>query len=125
MTQLKVLNAYHLILQMYRTKGLPFAVCKALFTAKNMLQPHVDCQIEQENIIVEELGGSINNDGVINVPDDKKAELVKRMKDIRTTEVEIKTPIKLNLNEEQINKLDITGETLEILDGIIDIVEVE
>lgn len=119
MKQEKITIAYKMLEKINRVPGLPFSVCSKLFMAKKGLAPYIEAQAEKENIIFENAGVDDNGKTMIT------KELQAAFAEILKTEVDFKLePVEIQLTPELAEKLNITAEMLEVLDGFVEFVEV-
>lgn len=90
-TQGKVIAAFGALLSVSQQKIPSFAAFK-LFRLKKALAEIVDFQAEQEQKIVEELGGSIDKMGRFHLPNDEKTnEYIEKHKELDALECEVNT----------------------------------
>lgn len=121
MKQAKIAIAHATIEQMYKTKGIPFNVCQKLFRIKKKLEPFVECQNEKELAVIEENSNGVDDKGNFIMTNEQKLTVLKLFKAIRETDVEYEEkPEIIDITDELAEKLGITGETLNNLDGFID-----
>lgn len=120
MKQANITMAYQRLGEIGRVVGLPFDTCKKLFMLRLKMKPHIDCQLERRQVLFEAAG--IAEDGTVEVT----PALKKSLYEIQTAEVEWKEkPVKVQITPELAEKIGITAETLEILNGFVDFVEVK
>lgn len=120
MKQANITMAYKTLGEMGRVAGLPFDLCKKLFMLRLKLKPHIEFQEERKQVLFEAAG--IRADGTV----EKTPALVKGLVEIQNAEVEwTEKPVKIELTPEIAEKLNITAETLELLDGFVEFAEVE
>ena len=125
MKQGKIVNAFKLLTKLYKIEGVPFGVSSILYNTKNRLQPYVDHQAEQEERMAEEISDGLNPDGSYKMNEEQKERFFKELDEIQKTEVAFDLkPVRLQLTNEQVMLLGITGEKLEALDGFM-IIEVD
>lgn len=123
MKQGKITQAYKTVFDLYRVKGLPFGLSSRLFTLKRKLQPFVEHQQEQEMELLESWK-ALNPDGTINVTSENVNQVNAGLQEIQTAEVEWnEQPITITLNDDLTEKLGITGETIEQVEGFIEFKE--
>lgn len=121
MTQGKINVAFSKICELYRIKGLPFSLSSRLFNMKKRLEPFVEHYTEQEHNLLADRN-ALNADGTIrqDVPQDEVIAINMELFDMRATEVEWKgEPLTIQLTDELADKLGVTGELMEQLDGIV------
>lgn len=116
-TQGKAVAAYVTISQMSRKPMNSFAAYK-LFRLKKALAPVIEFQSEQEQKIVEELGGRITEAGAIMIEDkDKRKEYNDRHRDLEGMSCEINTE-KITMVMKELPELSVAD--METLDEYID-----
>ena len=121
MTQGKINVAFSKICELYRIKGLPFSLSSRLFNMKKRLEPFVEHYTEQEHNLLADRN-ALNPDGTIrqDVPQDEVIAINMELFNMRATEVEWKgEPLTIQLTDELADKLGVTGELMEQLDGIV------
>lgn len=119
MKQGKITQAYKTVFDLYRVKGLPFSLSSRLFTLKRKLQPYVEHQQEQEMELLESWK-ALNPDGTLNVTSENVNQVNAGLQEIQTAEVEWnEQPVTILLTDELTEKLGITGEIIENVDGFI------
>lgn len=121
MKQGKINVAFSKVCEMYRIKGLPFTLSRDLFVLKGKLQPYVEHYSEQEYNLLSDRN-ALNPDGSTrnDMPQNEVIAINKELNDMRQSEVEWKNkPLTIRLNAELTDKLGVTGELMEQLDGII------
>lgn len=120
MKQANITMAYKTLGEMGRIAGLPFNLCKKLFMIRMKLKPHIECQEERRQVLFDTAG--IAEDGTV----EKTPALMKGLIEIQNAEVEwTEDPVKIEITPELAEKLNITAETLEMLDGFVEFTEVE
>ena len=120
MKQANITMAYQKLGEIGRIVGLPFDVCKKLFMLRLKMKPHIDCQLERRQVLFEAAG--IGEDGTVEMTPGLKKGLI----EIQTAEVEwTEEPVKIEVTSEIAEKLGITAEMLEILNGFVEFVEVK
>ena len=119
-TQESIFKAHQTLGQINKTPGLPFALCKKLFMVRIKMKPHVECEIEQQQVILEAAGRK--PDGTYNTNPD----VLRELKKIQQTEVDWKDkPVKIEMTPAMFQRIGVTAEMLENLDGFVEFVEVE
>ena len=114
----KIAIANKVLLRLYRVSGIPFPISCKLFMLKKKLQPFIDLQAEMENSILKEKN-AIGEDGTINMT----AEIRSKFADILDSDVEYEeNQIDLPVNAEVVEKLGITGEVIDQLDGFVNFI---
>lgn len=90
-TQGKVVKAFNVLATMSSKPMNSFAAYK-LFRLKKALTPVVEFQSEQEYKLIEELGGTIDQNGRIHIEDkEKQVEFITRHQELEKMECEIET----------------------------------
>ena len=127
MKQGKITTAYNTIMDMYRIKGLPYDTYLDLLAKKRELQIYVDCQAEQEERIAVEISGGMAADGTFPMDKAQQGEFFRKLADIRDTDVKYEAePLEIRGTEAfLVNTLGVTGEVMDILDGIITFVRIK
>lgn len=119
MKQERIFVAYKLMERLNRTQGLAFALCVRLYKVKETLKPYYEAQKEKEMVLFEAAG--IDENGQVQMT----AELKKSLADIMKTEVDFTVePVKISITQDEADKLGLTAEIIEQLDGFIEFVEV-
>ena len=117
--QANITMAYQTLGEMGRVVGLPFRMCKELFMLRLKLKPFIDCQLERRQVLCEAAG--IAEDGTVEMTPSLKKSLF----EIQNDEVEwTEEPVKIEVTPELAEKLNITAEKMEYLDGFVEFVEV-
>ena len=125
MKQGRIVSAYKTLTALYKVKGIPFGISCVLYNVKQRLEPYVECQDEQEIAMAEEISDGMNPDGTYKMDSVQRQEFFRRLDEIMNTEVEYDhKPVRIQLNEELVQILGITGEIVEVLDGFV-IIEVD
>ena len=127
MTQGKINVAFSKLCELYRIKGLPFSLSSRLFNMKKRLEPFVEHYTEQEHNLLADRN-ALNADGTIrqDMPQDEVIAINMELFDMRATEVEWNgEPLTIQLTDELADKLGVTGELMEQLDGIVTVEGVE
>ena len=121
MKQGRIAAAHKMIMMLYRIKGVPYQVSVDLLRKKRDLQLFVDCQAEQEEKMAEEIAGGRNPDGSYPMDEEKQARFRRELAKIQEAEVtyDLK-PITIMLTPELVEKMGITGEVMDILDGFVE-----
>ena len=121
MTQGKINVAFNIVCNLYRIKGLQYTLSRDLFMLKKRLEPFVEHYTEQEHNLLADRN-ALNPDGTIrqDMPQDEVIAINMKLFDMRATEVEWKEePLMIRLTNELADKLGVTGELMEQLDGIV------
>ena len=104
-----------------RTKST--ATARKLFGLKKLLEPNFEFYAEEEKKLIEELGGTVTEDGAILCPEQEKGlqELSRGRQELLASEcdIPIDTPIIFRDSE----GLQVSGEEIGILDGLADFKE--
>lgn len=123
MKQGKITQAYKAVCNLYKVKGLPFSLSSRLFQLKRKLQPFVECQQEQEMELLERWD-AVNPDGTLKVSTENVNQVNAGLHEIQTAEVEWdEPPVKITLTDDLAEKMGITGEVIEQVDGFIEFEE--
>lgn len=119
MMQGKITQAYKTVCNLYKAKGLPFSLSSRLFQLKRRLQPYVEHQKEQEIALLESWD-AINPDGTLRITTENVNQVNAGMNEIASAEVEWnEQPVVICLTDELTEKLGITGEIIEDMEGFI------
>ena len=121
MKQGKINVAFRVLCDLYRIKGLPFGLSSMLFNMKRRLQPYVEHYNETEAEVLEKWD-ALTPTGMVrtDMAAADVAKINKELDEIRSTEVEYDAkPITITLTDELTEKLGITGEIIEQLDGFV------
>lgn len=96
---------------------------RKLFSMKKLLEPNFEFYAEEERKLIEELGGTVTDDGAILFPEQEKGlqELSRGRQELLASEcdIPIDTPIIFRDSE----GLQVSGEEIGILDGLADFKE--
>lgn len=116
-TQGKAIAAYGTLAQLGR-KTMPSFAAYKLFRLKKALSPMIEFQTEQEEKLVDELGGRITETGVILFAEkEKQAEYAKRHRELEALACEVETErIRMYMKELP----EISPEQMEALDEFIE-----
>lgn len=116
-TQGKAIAAYGTLAQLGR-KTMPSFAAYKLFRLKKALSPMIEFQTEQEEKLVDELGGRITETGVILFAEkEKQAEYAKRHRELEGLACEVETErIRMTMKELP----EISPEQMEALDDFIE-----
>lgn len=115
MKQKQISAAYQAVTQLYKIEGLPFCISMDLYLLKKKLDPYIELEAEKERVLFE----ASEEKGVLTP--DMKREIAK----ILESEVEWKEPpLLFKLDQVVIQKMNITGELLDKLDGFVIIEQV-
>ena len=117
MKQGRIAMAYKTIISLYKKPGLPFRICNQLFMLKKVLEPFYEFQADMEGKVIEESGQEINRF-------EMTPEIRKAFEQIQAEEVEIEIePLEIPLTDDLAEKMGITGEMIDQLDGFIKFTE--
>ena len=117
MEQGKITVAYKAVLKLYRIEGLPFSLSSKLFMLKKNLQPYFDHQREKQLAVLEACGATEDQG---ELPPGAKVAFMEIIK----SEVDYNDePVEIVLTPELTEKLVVTGELIEQLEGFINFVE--
>ena len=120
MKQNRISKCYKAIVMMYKRTGVPFGICVQLFQLKKKLEPYYELQGEKEKEILKTHGWEEEMIG--RVP--YTPEILKAFKEIQDAEVEYDgEPMEIRITEDIAEKLGITGEVIDMVDGFIRFVE--
>ena len=117
MKQGNIIAAYKTLAVLNRKPGLPFGIIQKFFLKKKELEPYWQMQGEQETVLIEATGQTV---------DDYKLtpEIRRGLLDISETDVEYdEQPVEITITEELSEKLGLTAEILEHLDGFVTFTE--
>lgn len=96
---------------------------RKVFSLKKLLEPNFEFYAEEERKLIEELGGTVTDDGAILFPEQEKGlqELSRGRQELLASEcdIPIDTPIIFRDSE----GLQVSGEEIGILDGLADFKE--
>ena len=96
---------------------------RKLFSLKKLLEPNFEFYAEEERKLIEELGGTVTDDGAILFPEQENGlqELSRGRQELLASEcdIPIDTPIIFRDSE----GLQVSGEEIGILDGLADFKE--
>lgn len=125
MTQGKITVAFKTVSELYKAKGVPYMISKRLYNLKRKLQPHFEFQQEKELDLLEEWD-AINPDGTLRITSENVNQINAKLNEIQNMEVDWQEPpVSILLNDDLAEKLGITGEVLEKLEGFVDFEEME
>lgn len=125
MTQGEITVAFKTVSELYKAKGVPYMVSKRLYDLKRRLQPHFEFQREKELDLLEEWD-AINPDGTLRITSENVNQINAKLNEIQNMEVDWQEPpVSILLNDDLAEKLGITGEILEKLEGFVDFEEME
>jgi hypothetical protein len=114
-TQGKIVNAYRTLLRLSEQQ-LPLPVAYALYKAKKALDPQWQFQLEQEQKMIAECKGVVDNGSVTFPSDDARLEYVKKALELNEMETEIEVP-EIVLPED--SGLSLSMNEIDALDGIV------
>lgn len=110
MKQKQITAAYQAVTQLYKIEGLPFCISLDLYLLKKKLDPYIELEAEKERAIFD-AGGDTGT-----ITPEMRREIAK----ILEAEVEWKEPpLIFKLDQKVIQKMNITGELLDKLDGFV------
>ena len=114
MKQRQISAAYQAVTQLYKVEGLPFSVSMQLYLLKKKLDPYIELEAEKERTLFDASGES----GTLT------PEMRREIAKILEAEVEWNEEVlHFVLLPEMIDKMGITGEILDKLDGFVTIEE--
>ena len=111
--QKKAINAFTTLSQM--GKKITGKTAWDLYRLKQRLKEAVDFQSEEEMKLVEKYGGSVDEAGRIQIPDENREAFMKDFTELGELECEIDLEVTADLN----NIRDINMAEIEALDGIV------
>ena len=118
MKQKRITAAYKALLLLYKIEGIPFPVSCKLFMVKKQLQPFYDLEAEKEDAILKR-EGAIDDAGIITMTNAIREEFA----EILDSDVDYDAaPIDIDVNDDLVVKLGITGELIDQLDGFINFI---
>ena len=96
------------------------ATARKLFSLKKLLEPNFEFYVEEEKKLIEELGGSVREDGVILFDDQQDGirKLSDGRQELRASECEIAIDKPIIFHDSE--GIQLSGEEMEILDGLAD-----
>lgn len=116
----KAVNAMQVVTRLNAIRMKSPATARKLFSLKKLLEPNFEFYVEEEQKLIEELGGTVANDGAILFPDqdDGMKKLTAGRKELFATEcdVPIDTPIIFYDRE----GVQVSGEEIGILENLAD-----
>lgn len=119
----KVINAAAVITRLNVVRMKNTATARKLFSLKKLIQPEFEFYAEEEKKLIDELGGTVTEDGAILFADQEEGlrKLAEGRKELQATEcdIPIDTPIIFRDNE----GIQVSGEELEILEGLAEFKE--
>ena len=119
----KVINAAAVITRLNVVRMKNTATARKLFSLKKLLQPEFEFYAEEEKKLIDELGGTVTEDGAILFADQAEGlrKLAEGRKELQATEcdIPIDTPIIFRDNE----GIQVSGDELEILEGLAEFKE--
>ena len=119
MRQEKIMLAYKQLEKLNKIPGLPFGVCSKLYMVKKSIAPFIEAQKEKEQVLFEAAG--IDDNGNVQNTRELRAALA----DILKTEVDCDIqPIQIQITPDITEKVGMTGEIIEHLEGFVEFVEV-
>ena len=119
----KVINAAAVITRLNVVRMKNTATARKLFSLKKLIQPEFEFYAEEEKKLIDELGGTVTEDGAILFADQEEGlrKLAEGRKELQATEcdIPIDAPIIFRDNE----GIQVSGEELEILEGLAEFKE--
>lgn len=111
----KALEAYQLVINLNGVRMKSTATSRKLFGLKVLLKPNFDFYREEENKLVEELGGKIGEDGTVVFADQKEGvkKFLEGRAEIDATECEI--PIDTPIIFRDAEGVQVSGNDIELL----------
>lgn len=119
----RAIKAAQIVTRLNTVRMKSTATARKLFSLKKLLEPSFEFYAEEEQKLIADLGGTVGDDGVILFSNQAEGmkKLIAGRKELYETECEIPidTPIIFHDSE----GLQISGEEMEILDGLADFKE--
>lgn len=116
----KAVNAWQVVNRLNAIRMKSPATARKLFSLKKLLEPNFEFYVEEEQKLIEELGGTVTEDGAILFPDQEEGmkKLKAGRKELFDTEcdVPIDTPILFYDRE----GVQVSGEEIGILENLAD-----
>ena len=116
----KAVNAMQVVTRLNAIRMKSPATARKLFSLKKLLEPNFEFYVEEEQKLIEELGGTVTEDGAILFPDQEEGmkKLKAGRKELFDTEcdVPIDTPILFYDRE----GVQVSGEEIGILENLAD-----
>ena len=116
----KAVNAWQVVNRLNAIRMKSPATARKLFSLKKLLEPNFEFYVEEEQKLIEELGGTVAEDGAILFPDQEEGmkKLKAGRKELFDTEcdVPIDTPILFYDRE----GVQVSGEEIGILENLAD-----
>ena len=117
MKQGYIIAAYKTLAVLNRKPGLPFSVIQKLFQKKRELEPFYEMQVEQETVLIEASGQTVSDYKLT-------PEIKKGLVEIAESDVEYDgQPVEIVVSPGIEEKLGLTAEMLEHLDGFVTFTE--
>ena len=119
----KAIGAAQIVARLNTARMKSSATARKLFELKKLLEPNFEFYVEEERKLVDELGGTIKEDGAILFADQAEGlrQLTEGRKELLATECEIPIdkPIIFRDNE----GVQVSGDEIGLLDGLADFKE--
>lgn len=115
----RITLAVKTLVKLGKREGVSFPVASRLFMLKKKLMPYYEMQAEQENVILE-ASGAVNENGEIDMTNIRSAFAKLQCSQVDYDE----PPIQIELTADDYEKLGLTGEIMDILDGFVEFMEV-
>ena len=119
----KAIGAAQIIARLNTTRMKFSATARKLFELKKLLEPNFEFYVEEERKLIEELGGTIKEDGAILFANQKDGiqKLSEGRKELLATECEI--PIDKPIIFHDSEGVQVSGDEIGLLDGLADFME--
>ena len=117
MKQGDIVAAYKTLAVLNRKPGLPFGIIQKLFLKKKELEPYWQMQGEQETVLIEASGQKVEDYEL--TPEIKKGLLAISNSDVEYTG----KPVEITVTADLAEKLGLTAQMLEHLDGFVTFTE--
>lgn len=117
------INAMRVITRLNGIRMKNTGTARKLFSLKKLLEPNFEFYAEEERKLIEDLGGTVTEDGAILFQDQEKglAELSKGRQELLASECEI--PIDKPIIFHDSEGIQVSGEEIGLLDGLADFKE--
>jgi len=119
----KAISAAQIMTRLNAARMKSSATARKIFTLKKLLEPNFEFYADEEKKLVEELGGTIKDDGAILFPDQQEGlkKLAEGRKELLASECEI--PIDKPVIFHDSEGIQVSGEEIGILEGLADFKE--
>lgn len=119
----RAIGAARVVAQLNGIRMKSTATARKLFSLKKLLEPNMEFYTEEERKLIDELGGTIREDGAILFADQQEGfrKLVEGRRELLATEVEI--PIDNPVIFHDSEGVQVSGEEIGLLEGLADFKE--